>query len=70
MAVSTDELQALIERARARAASAGELPLRGGPVEWEIPDSVRNAIRQDAESGVYADAAEEATSGDPEMIQR
>lgn len=63
-------MQALIERARARAASAGEMPLRAGPVGWDLPDSVRTAIREDIESGVYADAAREATAGDPEKFQR
>jgi hypothetical protein len=70
VAASTDEMRAFIARARARAAEAGELPHHGGPVEWDIPESVRTAIRQDLESGAYLDAALEAITGDPEMIQR
>jgi hypothetical protein len=70
VAISTDEMQALIERARARAAAAGELPVRGGLVQWDLPESVKTAMRQDLETGAYLEAAREATSGDPEMVQQ
>ncbi len=71
LAVSREELAVLAARVRAAAAEAGELrPERIGPISIDLPDEVRQAIAEDLASGEYRWAADEATAGDPEMLQR
>ena len=70
VAVSTGDLQAAVERARAAAAEAGELrPTREGNVTADIPEAIRAAIREDLASGAYEQAAREAVAGDPDFVQ-
>jgi hypothetical protein len=70
MAISTGNLQAAVERARAAAAEAGELrPARVGKVTTDIPEDIRAAIREDLASGAYQEAAREAVAGDPDLVQ-
>ena len=70
MAISTGDLQAAVERARAAAAEAGELrPAREGKVTVDIPEAIRAAIREDLASGVYEQAAGEAVAGDAGLVQ-
>ncbi|MGA2307807.1 MAG: hypothetical protein ABSH29_27010 [Acidimicrobiales bacterium] len=70
VAVSTGDLQAAVERARAAAAEAGELrPTREGKVTADIPEAIRAAIREDLASGAYQQAASEAVAGDPDFVQ-
>jgi hypothetical protein len=69
MAISIDDLRAIAARARAQAEADGELSPKGGPVSWDLPQSIREAIWEDLDSGAYEEAARAATAGDPEMIQ-
>ncbi|MGH9090031.1 MAG: hypothetical protein ACRDZR_01420 [Acidimicrobiales bacterium] len=70
MAVSTKDLQAAADRARAAAAAAGELrPTRIGPVASNLPEAVRLAIAEDLASGAYHRAAADAVGGDPDLAQ-
>jgi hypothetical protein len=70
MAISTGDLQAAAERARAAASEAGELrPARIGKVTADIPEAIRAAIREDLASGAYQDAAQDAVAGDPDLAQ-
>ena len=70
MAISTGDLQAAAERARAAAAEAGELrPTRIGKVTTDIPEGIRAAIREDLASGAYQEAAQDAVAGDPDLAQ-
>jgi hypothetical protein len=69
MAISTGDLQAAAERARAAAAEAGELRPARGKVTTDIPEAIRAAIREDLASGVYQEAAREAVAGDPDLVQ-
>ena len=69
MVISTGDLQAAAERARAAAADAGELrPARIGKVMADIPEAIRAAIREDLASGAYQQAAREAVAGDPDLV--
>jgi len=69
VAISTGDLQAAVERARAAAAEAGELrPARERKVTVDIPNAIR-AIREDLASGVYQQAAREAVAGDADLVQ-
>ena len=70
VAVSTEDLRAIAARVRAEAAAAGELtPSKVGAIHWDVPDGARQAILDDLASGVYEEAAREATAADPEMTQ-
>jgi hypothetical protein len=70
MAISTGDLQAAAERARAAASEAGELrPARIGNATADIPEAIRAAIREDLASGAYQDAAQDAVAGDPDLAQ-
>jgi aspartate/methionine/tyrosine aminotransferase len=70
VAISTGELQAAAERARAAAAEAGELrPASIGKVTVDLPATIRVAIREDLASGAYHQAAREAVAGDPDLVQ-
>ena len=70
MAISTGDLQATAERARAAASEAGELrPARIGQLTTDIPEAIRAAIREDLASGAYQQAAREAVAGDPDLVQ-
>jgi aspartate/methionine/tyrosine aminotransferase len=70
MAISTGDLQAAAERARAAASEAGELrPARIGQLTTDIPEAIRAAIREDLASGAYQEAAQDAVAGDPELAQ-
>jgi hypothetical protein len=70
VAISTGDLQAAAERARATAADAGELRPAGiGKVTVDLPETVRVAIREDLASGAYRQAAREAFPGDPDLVQ-
>ena len=70
MAISTEDLKALAERARKGAQGAGELrPPRTGPLAIDLPDEVRQAIDQDLRSGEYRRAADDAVAGDPDLAQ-
>ncbi len=70
MAISTGDLQAAAERARAAASEAGELlPARIGKVTADIPEAIRAAIREDLASGAYQEAAQDAVAGDPDLAQ-
>ena len=70
MAISTGDLQAAVERARAAAAEAGELrPAREGKVTADLPEAVRAANRKDLASGAYQQAGREAVAGDPDLVQ-
>ena len=70
MAISTGDLQAAVERARAAAAEAGELrPARKGKMTADIPEGIRAAIREDLASGAYQQAAREAVAWDPDLVQ-
>jgi hypothetical protein len=69
MVISTKDLRAAADRARA-AAAAGELrPTRIGPVATNLPETVRLAIAEDLASGAYHRAAREAVAGDPDLAQ-
>lgn len=68
MSISVEDLRAIAVRVRADAAAAGELTPTG-PVHWDLPESVREAIFEDLASGAYDKAAREATAGDPDMAQ-
>jgi hypothetical protein len=68
--ISTGDLQAAAERARAAAGDAGELqPARKGKVAADIPEAIRAAICQDLASGAYQQAAREIVAGDPDLVQ-
>ncbi len=67
MAISTEDLHAIAARARAQAAADGELAPKAGPVSWDLPQSIREAIWADVDSGAYEETAQAATAGDPEM---
>jgi aspartate/methionine/tyrosine aminotransferase len=70
VAISTGNLQAAAERARAAAAEAGELrPAGMGKVTADLPEAIRAAIREDLASGAYQQAAREAVAGDPDLVQ-
>jgi aspartate/methionine/tyrosine aminotransferase len=70
MAISTGDLQAAAERARAAAAETGELrPARIGKVTTDFPEAIRAAIREDLTSGAYQKAAQGAVAGDPDLAQ-
>lgn len=70
VAISTEDLRAIAARVRAEAAAAGELtPSKVGAIHWDVPDAARQAILDDLASGVYEEAAREATGADPEMTQ-
>jgi hypothetical protein len=70
MAISTGDLRAAAERARAAASEAGELrPARIGKVTTDIPEAIRAAIREDLASGAYQKAAQDAAAGDPDLAQ-
>ena len=70
MAISTGDLQAAVERARAAAAEAGELRPPGiGKVTVDLPETIRVAIRKDLASGAYQQAVGEAVAGDPDLVQ-
>jgi hypothetical protein len=70
MAISTGDLQAAAERARAAAAETGELrPARIGKVTTDFPEAIRAAIREDLASGAYQKAAQDAVAGDPDLAQ-
>jgi hypothetical protein len=70
MAISTKDLRAAADRARAASAAAGELrPTRIGPVASNLPEAVRLAIAEDLASGTYHQAAREAVEGDPDLAQ-
>lgn len=70
MAISTGDLRAAAERARAAASEAGELrPARIGKVTTDIPETIRAAIREDLASGAYQKAAQDAVAGDPDLAQ-
>jgi hypothetical protein len=70
MATPTRDLRSAAKRARAAAADAGELrPGRISKVTADIPEAIRAAIREDLASGAYQQAAREAVSGDPDLIQ-
>ncbi len=68
MPISVEDLRAIAERVRAEAAAAGELT-PSGPVHWDLPESVREAIFEDLASGAYGKAARAATAGDADMAQ-
>lgn len=68
MSISVEDLRDIAVRVRADAAAAGELTPTG-PVHWDLPESVREAIFEDLASGAYDKAAREATAGDPDMAQ-
>jgi hypothetical protein len=44
----------------------GPPPWRG-PIRWDIPESIRNAIAEDIASGAFARALTAVTAGDPEI---
>ncbi len=69
VAISTGDLQAAAERARAAAEEAGELRPARGKVATDIPEAIRSAIREDLASGAYQQAAREAVAGDPDLVQ-
>jgi hypothetical protein len=65
--ISTDELAALVALTRQKLEAAGELTPRRGPIRWDIPESVRDAIAEDIASGAFARALAEVTADDPEI---
>ena len=69
MAVSTGDLHVKAERVRAATAEAGELRPARGKVTTDLPEAIRAAIRKDLASGGYQQAAREAVTGDPELVQ-
>jgi hypothetical protein len=69
MAISVEDLRAIAARARDLAEADGDLTPKGGAVTWDLPQSIREAIWEDLDSGAYEEAARAATAGDPEMIQ-
>ncbi len=70
MRISIQELRVIAARARAQAEIDGELAPKAGPVAWDLPQSVREAMWEDLDSGVYEEVARAATADDPEMNER
>ncbi len=56
MSISVDDLRSLGAGVRAEAEATGELALTG-PTRWDLPESVRAALREYAVSGAYEEAA-------------
>ncbi len=71
MAISTEDLRAVVAQARAAAEANGELrPARVGPLRSAVPERIRAAVGEDLVSGAYRQAVERAVAGDPELEQR
>jgi hypothetical protein len=70
VSISTEDLLAVVARARAAAEAAGELrPAHVGPVQSNFPEGLRVAAGEDLVSGAYHRAAREAVAGDPDVTQ-
>jgi hypothetical protein len=69
VAISIEDLRALAAKARAQAEADGELTPQPGRARWDVPDSIRQAMLEDLESGAYEESARAATAGDQEMTQ-
>ena len=61
------QFASVVERARRRAAAAGELPARGGEFESEIPIEARAAIAEWLRDGGYDAALAQIAAEDPDL---
>jgi hypothetical protein len=68
MSISVEDLRSLGAKVRAEAEAAGELTL-SGPTHWDLPEAVRDALREYAASGAYEEAAQASIVEDPDAVE-